>query len=199
MKKQLIIFSIFAIISNVAFGQIPDPTYTAKKLRGAFNFVVGNDTVKLYPEYGISLDTLYFADDTKQYSGFTASEYVATAGDTMSGALVINDDLTVSDSLIHNGLITYSIVETKLAGTLFTAPAGIQGYGTFSDMNTSNYATFTFATDGTVTLINATQDIKNTDTGSANDYCIYDAGSGFVIKYYSGLGTVTYTLEIKYQ
>lgn len=83
--KKILAFLLLLMAAIVAFGQ-----YTPRVLYGDYQFVISHgatkDTVFVYPSQGgIILDTLFFADGTKQWSGLNVSDYMHATGDTVTG------------------------------------------------------------------------------------------------------------------
>lgn len=87
----------------------------------------------------------------------------------------------------------YQFVADDASLTLETARAGF-GKVIFGD--SAEYSDFYFTAAGTVTLVNNTTNVVNTDTDTK--YCIIDAGTGVAIKNRSG-GTVAMTCQVTYR
>ena len=90
----------------------------------------------------------------------------------------------------HNGVDAKEIVGTGSTVTehkipleldnddFFDLPAASTGWAFFLIGDAEEYGQLTWASDGTVTLINASAGFKNTDTGpGSGDFCVFDNGT----------------------
>ncbi len=100
----------------------------------------------------------------------------------------------------ENGSIGYYYIyrnvlelDDDVTMTFFT---GMRGWGTIICNDGATYAKFKFATDGTVNLLaDCTADVNNADVDT--DLCIYDGGTGIIIKNRLG-GTMYLVVNIHY-
>lgn len=109
--------------------------------------------------------------------------------------------LSPASKLDVAGIVTFDsltnrIEKSSLAdnGTI-TLATGKAGWGEAMIGNNQEWASFRFSADGTVTLISNTTNAVNTDTDEK--FCIYDGGSGVVIK--NALGSrLNVAVNVKY-
>lgn len=116
--------------------------------------------------------------------------------DSTTGKLVQDSVVTIDDTGIKtvSGLSTKESSETVADEGIISLPTSISGWGEVMLGDNEEWASFRFKADGTVTLIAYTTNVVTTDTDEK--FCIYDGGSGVIIKNrMSSSKTVRYSIK----
>jgi len=142
--------------------------------------------LKMTANDGAGQSVITINDQEKDIDFVINSSGISPAFDIDGGT----GEMTVSDTTSQWGatptystkhLIYNSTVELA-DGALITFFDRMHGWGTISTVNGDTFATFRFKVDGTVILLSdcTVGDVSAADVGG--DLCIYDGGSGIIIK-----------------
>lgn len=114
--------------------------------------------------------------------------YVNVTGDTVTGTLTLNNPLNISGLYIAADNIAVSDEASILL------PDATAGWGEVFVGDNEERARFSWKADGSVTLMENTANVVNTDTD--DKFCIYDNATAVVIKNRLGASkTVKYVIN----
>lgn len=108
------------------------------------------------------------------------------------------ESLTIGDVIHFNSLTDYKFAITIADEATATLEANVSGYGELMAGSDVEYVKFKFKNDGTVTLLESTTNVLNTDTDGY--LCIFDTGTTVTIRNrlgssYKIRGSVQYASE----
>ena len=107
--------------------------------------------------------------------------------------------ITLKDSLIIGNITTFDIEVTLADDGTYVCPTSIFGSGSITAWNSGTLdeyiSFFTFDADGTILLVTNSSNSASTDTD--NNLCVYDGGSGIIIKNRLG-GSRVIKISLKY-
>ena len=107
--------------------------------------------------------------------------------------------ITLKDSLIIGNITTFDIEVTLADDDTYVCPTSRFGSGSITAWNSGTLdeyiSFFTFDADGTILLVTNSSNSASTDTD--NNLCVYDGGSGIIIKNRLG-GSRVIKINLKY-